>query len=136
MRPNLELPDTKLAVFDDEIVRSSDDNQSTLLRLPLSEVRAASCHRAINSFGIVCIVAALGMVGIGWELVESNLFSGILYVLALLSAAFGLFAITEMRLVLECESGSQIIATQEPKDVVEGFVGSLNSQLRSGPPKS
>lgn len=136
MRPNLELPDTKLSVFDDEIVRTAEDNKSTLLRLPITELESASSYRAINPFGIVMIASGLGIFAIGWELVESNTLACLMYVFAFLLAMFGMTCIIEARLVLNFKDKRHVISPTEGIDVVEGFAYSLNLQLKSGKPLS
>lgn len=126
--PELALPDTKIFVYDDEIVRNGDDDVP-VLRLPIGSIQSARMARSISPLGIVTFASSSAIAAIAYYVSESNGISILLYVVAVLAFAFGMLCIIQNKLVLQTKDRSHSLDVNESADIVQGFAASLNVRL-------
>lgn len=126
--PELALPDTKLFVYENEIIRNGDDD-SPVLRLPINSIQSARMTRSISPIGIVTFAASGAITAIAYYVSESNGISILLYVVAVLAFAFGMLCIIQNKLVLKSKDQSHTLDVNESADIVQGFAASLNVLL-------
>ena len=125
---SLELPQTMLRIQDGELQRRTQGG-GTMMRIPLDDIEEITVRRQFEPISLVFVALAGGLGAIGYFVSEHWLFSGILYVIALLPLSIGVFGITGFYIVIRSAGGEVRVSSKDESDEPIGFVNSVRLLL-------
>ncbi len=126
--PELALPDTRLQVQGDRLLRLNEDG-STIMSIGLRSIVSVRFGYKFDPFSFVFAAIAGGLVALGKYATDGNWLGCILYVLAVPVAFIFVVGIFEKTITIQQEDGSLDITCSESKDQLQGFVISLREIL-------
>ena len=126
--PDLALPETRLQVQGDRLLRLNADG-STLMNLSLPSIVSVRFRDKFDPYSFAFAATAGGLVAIGKYVSDTNWLSCLLYVLAIPLAVIFSFCVFDNTITIQQEDGSLDIVCSESKDQIQGFVLSLREML-------
>ncbi|HMP01244.1 MAG TPA: hypothetical protein PKD86_17215 [Gemmatales bacterium] len=130
--PTLELMKTRLRLEESELVQLNA-NGNPVMRLPLAKVKRLEFRRVLEPIGLAFLTVGLVLWCIGFFVSENNIVSTLLYVGAVLVAAFGLLGILSDRIFIQTDSTHLLLECPDPSSEGQGFVLSANHILNPEP---
>ncbi len=126
--PELSLPDTRLQVQGDRLLRLNEDG-TTIMSLRLRSIVSVQFGPKFDPFSLMFAAVAGGLVALGKYATETAWISCLLYVLALSFAFIFVCGVFEKVITIQQEDGPLDIVCSESKDQLLGFVISLREIL-------
>ena len=126
--PDLALPETRLQVQGDRLLRLNADG-STLMNLSLPSIVSVRFRDKFDPYSFAFAATAGGLVAIGKYVSDTNWVSCILYVLAIPLVMNFFYGIFRRTITIQRDDGPLDIVCSESKDQLQGFVLSLREML-------
>ena len=126
--PELALPQTRLQVQGDRLLRLNEDG-STLMNLSLRSIVSVRFRDKFDPYSFAFAATAGGLVAIGKYVSDANWLSCLLYVLAIPLAVIFCFCVFDNTITIQQDDGSLDIVCSESKDHIQGFILSLREML-------
>ncbi len=124
----LVLPETRLRVQGDHLVRLNEDG-STSLRIPLLSIEDVSFRLKFDPTVLVFAVGTAVLMAIGKYVSSTNWISVVLYLLATVTGMIALFAVFDKVITIDRKGEPLEIVCSENSDQVRGFLASLQELL-------
>jgi hypothetical protein len=129
--PQLELPKTRLAVVDGELVRRSG-NGEVVTRIPLDDLESAIFRKQFNAMSFIPLAVCLGLAALAYFVSEYNVVDVVLYTAAILIGGFAAFGFFQDVIIVRSGGATLRFECPDSTDEVEGFALSLNRLLGRG----
>lgn len=126
--PDLELPKTRLLVFNGELQRLNQ-RDTVVLRLPLDSLRSIEYRRSFEPGMCIFLLVGVGLAAIGYFVSQNNIVTAALYAAAIILAGFSLLGTFGVKIIIVTDEGSNTIVCNDLNDEAEGFVRSVQHLL-------